>query len=132
MRAFQKATEGLTEHSAASQVIALRYALYDALRRAAALEERSQDLEHQLDEERGEAEVRAREHQAMAAKSLCDLVAVRKECEQRLGALERIHAALERQCTMLEETCRVLFLTLEQAACAELDEDARRQARTAH
>jgi hypothetical protein len=124
LRAFRKATDGLSEHSAGGQVVALRYELFQALRRAVEGETRSQTLARQLDEARSDAEARAQEQQAMAAYAARELGEVRTHYEQRLRVLHGVQAALRRRCATLEEVCRSLLLTLEQAACAQHDDDA--------
>ena len=118
LSAFRTAIEGLSEHSAHGQIVALNCELLRACVRAAESQERSLTLERRLDAARADAEVRAFEQQAMAERSMRERDAMKSDYEERLRVLRSAHADMRDRCASLEELCRSLLITLEQAACA--------------
>jgi hypothetical protein len=114
---FREITQSLMGLDAEGQVPFLKYELLQALERATELQGRSQDLEHQLEELQNRIE--ADRPAAVAGRTASELAAVKARYEERLETVEGAYRAMKRRCVTLEEWCRSLLVTIEQAACRE-------------
>ena len=90
--------------AAQNQILMLQRELVHALERAAKLRRWAQSAEHQLRQARRE------------------LAQSKADGRERLRVMRIELLASEARCWALEEVCRALVLTIEQAACSELGE----------
>jgi hypothetical protein len=84
-------------------------------------------LEVELADLKTETLMRSREHQAFSAElhrqltqRTHELASIKAEGQQQLHALRLEVLSMETQCQALDEICRSLLLTIEQAACADV------------
>lgn len=120
---FCEVTRSLDERSGGQQVLTLKHALLRALERAADLADRSRALEGELERVRTDTLERTREHQAFSVElhrqltdAARDLATTKADGQEQLCALRLEVLAMEDQCQTLDEICRSLLLTIEQAA----------------
>ncbi len=125
---FHELTKSLGELSEAHQVMALKRSLLHALERAVHLQDRADTLEGWLDRVKADSAARAREHQAFSVElhrqlteASRELATSKAEGQQQLRALRLEVLSMEDQCHALDEICRALLLTIEQAACSSSD-----------
>jgi len=124
---FREVTKDLGELSEAQVVMTLKFELFHALERAHEHQNCSRSLQAELAELRAEASMRNREQQAFSAElhrqlteSARELAMVRADGQEQLRALRLEVLSMERQCQTLDEICRSLLVTIEQAACPDL------------
>lgn len=120
---FREATQGLTELPEDEQVLILKYELFQALERAVDFQDRSRDVERQLEQAKAEAGARADEHRAFATHAARELVSVKVAYEEQLNTVHDAYLAMKRRCATLDEICRSLLLTIERAACPDGSSD---------
>ena len=124
---FREITRPIGQCSAEHQILTLKIELLHALERANDVQGRSCVVQLELDRLRADAVIRYQEQETRHAELQRRLIDTRRElarskadgeeqlCALRLEILER-----EAQCQTLDEICRSLLLTIEQAACLEL------------
>src|SRR5260221_10634546 len=120
--AFREVTKSRVDHSEAQQVLILKFELLHALERANYFQDRSRALQGELAELKTETSMRAREHQAYAARMNRQLTdGAREQARTQADAQQQIRAmrleilSMDNQCQALDEICRSLLLTIEQA-----------------
>ncbi len=125
---FHELTRSLGELSEPHQVMALKRSLLHALERAAHLQDRAGTLEVEMDRLKAETAGRSREHQAFSVElhrqlteASRELATTKAEGQEQLRALRLEVLSMEDQCHTLDEICRSLLLTIEQAACSSGD-----------
>ena len=113
---------GLTERQ---QVTTLKFELFQAIERANDFRDQCADFEQRAAELTAETAARTQEHNAFAARLNAELVqatrelaGARNEQEKRLRTLRLDLVAAETHCDALDEMCRSLLVTIEQAAGA--------------
>jgi hypothetical protein len=125
---FHELTKSLGELSEAHQVMALKRSLLHALERAVHLQGRADTFEGEIDRLKADNGARARQHQAFSVElhrqlteASRELATTRAEGREQLRALRLEVLSMEDQCHELDEICRSLLLTIEQAACSSGD-----------
>jgi hypothetical protein len=125
---FHELTKSLGDLSETHQVMALKRSLLHALEHAIHLRDRTDTLEGELDRLKVETSARAREHQAFSVElhrqlteASRELATTKAEGQEQLRALRLEVLAMEDQCHALDEICRALLLTIEQAGCSSGD-----------
>jgi hypothetical protein len=125
---FHELTRSLGDLSEAHQVMALKRSLLHALERAVQFQDRADMLEGEIDRLKAETSARAREHQAFSAElhrqlteASRELATTKAEGQEQLRSLRLEVLSMEDQCHALDEICRSLLLTIEQAACSSGD-----------
>jgi len=120
---YRVATSLLTELPANQQVLRLKWELLHALQRASDAQSRTHALELDIDRLKAETAARSREHQAFSAqlhRELTDkareLSRAHADSKEKLDAAECEVAAMHAKCEALDELCKALLLTVEQAA----------------
>jgi hypothetical protein len=124
---FREATKDLGELSETQQIMTLKFELFHALERAQDHQNRTRSLQAELDELRAEASMRNREQQAFSAElhrqlteRSRELASVKADGQEQLHALRLEVLCMDRQCQALDQICRSLLVTIEQAACPDL------------
>jgi chromosome segregation ATPase len=112
---FRRITRRLGDLPAGEQTLLLELELFRALTRAAAAEDRTQDLEQKLDEDWSAMDALAGQVRELASAGR-ELGSVKSAYEQELRILQEAYAGVKQQCRALEESCRSLLLTIERAA----------------
>ena len=114
------ALAGLSERQ---QVTSLKFELFVALQRAGDFRAHGLELERTIAELRTERAIRDREHAALTSQLRAECARTARELERlvndrekRVRILRLELVAAELLCEALEETCRALVITLEQAA----------------
>ena len=119
---FREATKSLAELSEAQAIMILKFELFHALERAHAQQRRSRTLEAETDRLRAEIRARSQEHQALSADLYRQLTQKSRELQAARADSEQLRAmrleilSMETQCQTLDDICRSLLLTIEQAA----------------
>jgi hypothetical protein len=128
---FREITQSLTELSEAQQILRLKFELLRALERASDGQSRSRALEARIAELKAETQVRTQEHQAFAAEhhrqlreATRELARTQEEGAQKLTTMRMEILSIESQCEVLDDICRSLLRTIEEAASPELAADA--------
>jgi hypothetical protein len=115
---FRRITRRLGDLPAGQQILLLELELFRALTRAADAEDRTRDLEQTLDEDWSAMDAFARQYHDLSVSSGRELDAIKSAYERQLRIQQEAYAALKLRCRALDECCRSLRLTIEQAACA--------------
>jgi hypothetical protein len=124
---FCEVTRSLAKLSEAEQVRLLKFELLHALERASHCQSRSRALEIELSRSKKQTAIRTQAQHAHSTE-LCQrlMVATRELATTKTGSQQQLQAmrleilSMENQCQTLDELCRALLLTIEQAACPEL------------
>ncbi|MGD0680271.1 MAG: hypothetical protein ABSC94_33250 [Polyangiaceae bacterium] len=118
---------GLPDHQ---QIATLKAEFFRAQERANLFRAQYLKLQQSVADLQWERAERGQEHSAFAARLNAELVkltselsSVRAEHEKRLRVAHLERAALELRCEALDEICRALLLTIEQAATAAAEGD---------
>jgi hypothetical protein len=124
---FREVTSSLVKLPEAQQVLILKFELLHALERAHDFHGRVRARQGELANLKAETRLRTQEHQAACAQlnlelddAARQLVRTRAESQQQIRAMRLEILSMENQCQALDEICRSLLLTIEQAACPEL------------
>ena len=124
---FREITRPIGQCSAEHQILTLKIELLHALERANDVQGRSCVVQLEFDRLRADAVIRYQEQETRHAELQRRLIDTRRElARSKADAEEQLRAVrlevLERefQCQTLDEICRSLLLTIEQAACLEL------------
>ncbi len=101
---FREALQAVAPIAEAHQIFVLQRELHQALERAARLERHGRGVERKL--------IKARR----------ELARTKAKGRRKLRAMRLEVLAVDAQCRALDEVCRALLLTIEEAACCELAE----------
>ena len=124
---FCEVTRSLAKLSEAEQARLLKFELFHALERASHFQSRSRALEIELNRIKKQTGIRSQAQHAHCTE-LCqrlkgatrELANTRADSQRQLQAMRLEILSMENQCQALDELCRALVLTIEQAACPEL------------
>jgi hypothetical protein len=100
------------------QILVLETELLHALGRASESERRSRALQRELERRRTYGPHADLEHQLAEARR--ELARSKADGQEQLRAMRLEVLSMEAECLALDEVCRSLLVTIEQAACSEL------------